>query len=246
MVALPTRNIDNLTVTLQKRINTQSSNVRGCSLLPDGKMVFSCYEQKKLTIFKSDGSKEFLINEIGSTLDVVYIGGDSIAVTSGGSKQIHVIDTNNKKQKKTIQVTSDNDGVVYIDGNLIYCSEKKGLQMISLSDESISNVINTKLSSFASVSTFADKLFYTNNDNHCVTCCDFHGNILWTFCDTSVLKDPLGISVDNNGHVFVVGYCTHNVVVISSDGKNKDNFYQLMMEYTFHRFCTMIHLQINC
>ncbi|XP_063401788.1 uncharacterized protein LOC134686012 [Mytilus trossulus] len=41
MVALPARNIDNLTMTLLKRIKTELSDVRGCSQLPGGRMVFS-------------------------------------------------------------------------------------------------------------------------------------------------------------------------------------------------------------
>ncbi|CAC5414298.1 unnamed protein product [Mytilus coruscus] len=147
MVALPTRNIDNLhyMITLQKRINTDSSNVQGRLLL------------------------------------------------SGG--------------------------VVHKDGHLIYCAGKKGLQMVNLSDESITNVINNKLPYCAYVTTFGDKLFFTNPDNDNVTCCDYHGNILWTFYDTSVLKCPLFIFVDNSGNVFVVGCYTHSVVVISSDGQ---------------------------
>jgi hypothetical protein len=35
----------------------------------------------------------------------------------------------------------------------------------------------------------------------------------------SVLQLPYGISVDNDGNVYVVGYYTHNVVVISPDGQ---------------------------
>ncbi|XP_052087503.1 uncharacterized protein LOC127724560 [Mytilus californianus] len=218
-VALPTRNIDNLILTLQKRINTGSSNVRGCSMLPGGRMIFSSFTQKKISVFKSDGSKDFEMNNAEGTFDLVFIGDDSIAVTSGCSKKINIIDTKNNKLKKTLSVNSYNGGVVYKDGHLIYCGREKGLQMVSLSDESITNVTNNKLSDLAYVTTFGDKLFYTNFDNHSVTCCDYHGNILWTFCDTSVLMHPLGISVDNGGNVFVVGRHTDNVIVISPDGQ---------------------------
>ncbi|CAG2216948.1 unnamed protein product [Mytilus edulis] len=167
MVAIPTKNIDNLTLTLLKRINTELPNVYGCSMFPDGRMVFSCFNQDKTIIFKADGSKDFEIDNIGPTFD----------------------------------------------------GTEKGLQMISLSDESVTNVINTKLSNFAYVTTFGDKLFYTNSDNDSVTCCDYHGNILWTFCGIYVLEFLLGISVDNDGNVFVAGYSTKNVVVNSSDGQ---------------------------
>ncbi|XP_071136137.1 putative autophagy-related protein 11 [Mytilus edulis] len=220
MVTMPSNNINDMTLTLQKRINTELSNVHGCSLLPDGKMVFSCFGQHKIKVFKSDGSEDFVMNDIKRTLDVVYIGDNSIAVTSGGFKQINLIDTKNKKIKKTVNVNSCNSGAAYKDGHLIYCADEKGLQKISLNDESITNVINTKLSNFSYVTTLGDKLFYTHRDNNSVTCCNYHGTILWTFCDTSVLALPNGISVDNDCNVFVLGYKTNNMVVISPDGKH--------------------------
>ncbi|CAC5364545.1 unnamed protein product [Mytilus coruscus] len=219
MVALPTRNIDNLTLKLQKSINTTLSDVYGCSLLPDDRMVFSFYSDDKIRVLKSDESKDFEIKTIGQTFDVVFIGDDSIAVTSGDSDQINIIDLKKQKLKKSIKINSYNYGVVYKDGHLIYCAEEKGLQMINLNDETITNITNTKLPDFAYVAAFGDKLFYTNNTNDSVTCCDYHGNILWTFRDKSVLLTPVGISVDNDGHVFVVGYDTHNVVVISPNGQ---------------------------
>ncbi|XP_063402598.1 uncharacterized protein LOC134686776 [Mytilus trossulus] len=220
VVPLPTRHIDNLTLTLQKRISTNMANVKGCSMLPGGRMVFSCYSKSKIGVFKSDGSVDFEINNVGDTFDVVFIGDDSIAVTSGESFNINIIDLNKQQLTKTIKVKSNNDGVAYKDGHLIYCSRKKGLKMISLSDESVTNVTKKTIPWQAHVTTFGDKLFYTNDIKHRVTCCDFHGNILWKFCDTRVLREPCGISVDNDGNVFVAGYRSGNVVVISPDGQH--------------------------
>ncbi|CAG2241606.1 unnamed protein product [Mytilus edulis] len=199
MVALPTKNIDNLTLTLQKRINTK------------------IYD--KIRVFKSDGSKDFEIKDIGGTFDVVFIGDDSIAVTSGESNKINIIDLKTHKLKKSIKVDSYTGGVTYKNGHLIYCAREKGIQMLSLNNGTITNVSSTKLPDYAYVTTFGDKLIYTNRNNHSVTCCDYHGNILWTFCDQSLLLDPAGISVDNDGNVYVAGYLTGNVVVISPDGQ---------------------------
>jgi DNA-binding beta-propeller fold protein YncE len=50
-----------------------------------------------------------------------------------------------------------------------------------------------------------------------VTCCDLHGTTQWEFNDERVLQHPYGISVDNDGNVYVVG--SNNVVVISTDGQ---------------------------
>ncbi|CAC5379973.1 unnamed protein product [Mytilus coruscus] len=220
MLALPTRTIDNLTLTLQKRINTGLSEVRGCSMLPDGRMVFSCYHQNKVKVLNSDRSTYFEMNKIGYTFDVVFIGNDSIAVTSAESDQINIINFKKHNLEKSIKVNPGNYGIVYKDGNLIYCSRNKGLKMISLSKVTIAkDVYHRELPPSAYVTAFADKLFFTNGNKNSVTCCDYHGNTLWSFRNTSVLRDPLGISADNYGNVFVVGYSSKNVVVISPNGK---------------------------
>jgi DNA-binding beta-propeller fold protein YncE len=52
-----------------------------------------------------------------------------------------------------------------------------------------------------------------------VTCCDLHGTTQWEFKDTRVLDGPVGISVDTDGNVYVVGYFSNNVVVVSSHGQ---------------------------
>jgi DNA-binding beta-propeller fold protein YncE len=69
------------------------------------------------------------------------------------------------------------------------------------------------------VATSGDKLYYTNTNTNTVICCDLHGTTQWEFKDNSVLQCPYGISVDNDGNVYVVGFDTNNVVVISSDGQ---------------------------
>ncbi|XP_063401781.1 uncharacterized protein LOC134686006 [Mytilus trossulus] len=224
MEALQTRNIENLTLTLKKHINTGMLDVRGCTLLPDGGMVFSSFGGSRVIVMTyddktSDMLKHFKIDKFGSTCDVISIGNDSIAVTSGDSYEINIIDIKNNKLKETIKLKSFNYGVAYKDGQLIYSAREKGLQAISLSDKSITDITNIRLPGFAYVTIFNDKLFFTNTSNHSVTCCDFHGNLLWMFYDESILTSPLGISADNDGNVFVVGFGTNNVVAISPDGQ---------------------------
>ncbi|CAC5396349.1 unnamed protein product [Mytilus coruscus] len=149
--------------------------------------------------------------------DVVYIGDNSVAVTS--SVTINIFNVQNKKAKKTLNIDSANYGVTLNDGKLIYCSEDKGLKMISLSYESINSITTRKMSSLTKVATHGDKLFYTNEINHNITCCDFSRNTVWTFNESSILNHQFGISVDNDGNVYVVGAWFHNMVVISTYGR---------------------------
>jgi DNA-binding beta-propeller fold protein YncE len=94
-----------------------------------------------------------------------------------------------------------------------------GLKMLNLSDENVTNIINSDMSGVCYVATYGDNLYYTDCITHTVTCCDLHGTTQWKFIDTHVPQYPLGISVDNDGNVYVVGYDTSNVVVMSPDGQ---------------------------
>lgn len=102
----------------------------------------------------------------------------------------------------------------------MYCTREKGCQMISLSDEFITNVMYNKLSVIAYVTAFGIKLFNTNYIHASVTWCDHHGNILWMFCDKSIMLCPLGNSVENGRSVYLVGGRPHNLVSISPDGQS--------------------------
>jgi DNA-binding beta-propeller fold protein YncE len=44
--------------------------------------------------------------------------------------------------------------------------------------------------------------------------------LYWEFNGEHVLQIPRGITVDNDGNVYVVGYRSNNVVVISPDGQS--------------------------
>ncbi|CAC5410389.1 unnamed protein product [Mytilus coruscus] len=217
-----TNDFDNVSLKVKQTIQTKLPNVCGCTFLPDGKMIFSCCTSDQIRVLKPNGSYDFVLNNIGPVLDVVYIGDNSVAVTSGGtagSKQIYIIDVQTRKVKKSLNVNSPNHGVTFKDGKLIYCAREKGLKMISLSDESITSITTSKMSSEGNVAIHDDKLYYTNEKNHNVTCCDFHGNTMWIFNESSALSYPCGISVDNDGNVYVAGVRSHNVVVISTDGQ---------------------------
>lgn len=91
----------------------------------------------------------------------------------------------------------------------------KKIKIKSLSKVSIAKyVVDKELRPSAYVTAFADKLFYTNGNKNSVTSYDYHGYTLWSFRNTSCLRHPHGMSADNYGNVFVVGYSSKKVVVI--------------------------------
>jgi sugar lactone lactonase YvrE len=85
--------------------------------------------------------------------------------------------------------------------------------------KSVRDIISSGMTKVYYVATSGNKLYYTNTNTHAVTCCDLHGTTQWEFKDDRVLKYPTGISVDNDGNVYVVGFGSHNVVVFSPNIK---------------------------
>ncbi|XP_071121594.1 uncharacterized protein [Mytilus edulis] len=217
---VPTKSIENIKLTVHKSIDTQGNTIFGCCILPDDRLVFTYYSVKQLKVYSNKGSKDFEIKMSCKPFDIVYIREDNtLAVSSNNPSTITIINLETKQMMKSIALGSEIYGIDLKDNQLIYSGKDKGIRMINLNDESISDLVREAMASGCYTATFRDNIYHTNNATYTVTCYNLHGKLLWTFHNESVLKSPHGIDVDNDGNVFVVGYISNNVVVISSDGK---------------------------
>ena len=221
----PPMSVVNIQLNLKQKINIKGTNIRGCSFLPDGRMVFSCYCSDTVRFINKEGIESFQISKDKTgacTYDTVYIkDNNSVAVSSGwiGKRCITIIDIESQKVMTTISMDTLIIGMTVRDRTIYYCASDRGLKMLNLSDRSVSDIISSDMSNVNYVATSGDKLYYTNTNTNTVTCCDLHGTTQWEFKDNRVLQHPRGISVDNDGNVYVVGYYSNNVVVISPDGQ---------------------------
>jgi hypothetical protein len=84
----PPVSVENIQLNLKQKINIKGTNITGCSLLPDGRMVFSCYSSDIVRFINKEGIELFQIGKYktgSGTLDTVYIKDtNSIAVSPGG------------------------------------------------------------------------------------------------------------------------------------------------------------------
>ncbi|XP_052065981.1 uncharacterized protein LOC127705677 [Mytilus californianus] len=216
------RSIENIKMKINKKINLQGKWIYGCCMLPDGRLVFTYNREGKVRVFNNQGSKEFEMKIPCGVFDIVYISNDNTLVVSSGESDkecLTIIDLERKEIKKTISLSSDNYGIVLKDNQLIYSAYNKGIRMINLYDESLSDIVREKMASEGYTATFKDNIYHTNRLNHTVTCYTLQGEIQWTFKNEIVLNNPLGIDVDSDGNVYVAGIHSNNVVVISNDGK---------------------------
>ena len=221
----PPMSVENIQLILKRKVNTKGRNIRGCSLLPDGKMVLSCYNTDTVSFFNRKGVELFQIGKDKTrccAFDTVYFKDtNSVAVSSGWGDNLCIALIGIESKVVTTIISTDTaiDGMAIRDRTIYYCARNKGLKMINLSDKSVSDIINSNMSGVYYVAISGNRLYYTNYRTHTVTCCDLHGTAQWEFKDERVLQSPRGISVDNNGNVYVVGHVSSNVVVFSPDGQ---------------------------
>jgi hypothetical protein len=221
----PPMSVANIQLNLKQKINTKGTGIRGCSLLPDGRMVFSCFISNTVRFVNKEGVELFQIGEGkpgANTYDTVYItDNNSVAVLFGwgDNRCIAIIDIESQKVMTNIPMDTNIYGMAVRGRTIYYCTTDKGLKMLNLSDRSVSDIISSSMSGVWYIATSGHKLYYTNYNTDVVTCCDLHGTTQWEFKDKRVLLGPRGISVDNDGNVYVVGYYSNNVVVISTDGQ---------------------------
>jgi hypothetical protein len=191
--------VDNIHLNLKQKVNTNAMDIKGCSLLPDGRMVCSCYKKHIVSFFNKEGVELFQIgqDQIGSyAYDTLYIKEENnLAVSSGnGDKRcITIINIESKKVMTTISMDNRIRGMAIRGRTIYYCTWNKGLKMLNLSDKSVSDIINREMCYVNYVATFGNKLYYTNWNTHTVTCCDLQGITQWEFKDERVLKSPFGI-----------------------------------------------------
>jgi hypothetical protein len=51
----PSMSVDNIQLKLKQKINIKGSGMRGCSLLPDGRMVLSCLNTGTVSFINNEG-----------------------------------------------------------------------------------------------------------------------------------------------------------------------------------------------
>lgn len=218
--------IHNIRIELKQKLDADCYSLRGCCITTKGEILITNYDEdnEKVIAINNAGKVEYSIpfTEPFKSFDVVCLDDSKIAVSTGYASEkpgISIVDLDSRKVVKFIDLPSYPYGITHDGTSLICCVEDKDIHVISCTDYSVTTIPNTVLPELSYVSTHADKIFFTNPNKNTVSCCLYNGTQVWDFKDENVLKFPKGISVDNNGNVFVNGCSSENVVVISPDGK---------------------------
>jgi ElaB/YqjD/DUF883 family membrane-anchored ribosome-binding protein len=213
--------INDKSLKLKRKVKTSGSSVRGCCVTTTGLMLFTLHYGFQLMVVYGDGSIKKV--PVRNCFDVVCIDDNTAAVTTGelsSAPGINIVNIARLSITKFVRLPGNTYGITYYNDSLICCIENKYVHVLSCSEDfRISTIPNTNTLGYSYVVAFKGKICYTNQRKKTITCCLFNGTPVWQFKKEDILGNPHGITVDENGNLYVVGERTSNTVVISADGQ---------------------------
>jgi len=216
--------INDIKLTLHTTFNIPkgkgSTFIAGCIVCPNGKIIFAdLLYHNRLVILNDDGTLDKVITcSLGDPFDVTCLYDATVVVST--TNGIEIININSTKTERRIETSKPCYGITHHNGVLFWCENKRGIQMMKLSNDRVTTLVkqdNLPYDSF--IATSGDKIYQTTNDNSTVTCYTMKGEKLWQYKDVSVLTYPYGITVDNKSNVYVTSFTSNTVVVIAPDGR---------------------------
>jgi DNA-binding beta-propeller fold protein YncE len=198
-----------------------NNDITGCIVRPNGKMIFVNfdYTNQRLNIINEDGTLDKVITCLSmNSFDVTCLDDTTVAVST--YNDIEIINIDSTKTERRIKTSQPCYGITHHNGVLLWCEYRRGIQMMKLSDDIVTTLVKQiNLLHISYLTTCGDKIYQTNCYTSTVTCYTIKGEKLWEFKDESVLKDPRGVTVDNNSNVYATSRSSNKVVVLEADGR---------------------------
>ncbi|XP_063414095.1 uncharacterized protein LOC134696307 [Mytilus trossulus] len=228
--------ISQFSVQVKKRKRQQSNEIRGITVLPNGRIILADNGTSKLYIVNDNGKLYKLIScpTAGTgPFDVTYIKDHEVAISH--SRGIQIININSGTVLESIKTDGECRGIAHNNGTIICCVKSKGIQCIQISNKTISTLVKYHENiDPLGISVYGNKIYETSYNYPAVNCYTLEGKRLWHFiAEDFDLVQPTGIAVDNNSNVYIAFPFYHSIIVLSSDGKkfkniltHKDGLYQ--------------------
>ncbi|XP_071155116.1 uncharacterized protein [Mytilus edulis] len=212
------QNIHNINLKLKQKFDIKVTNISGCIVLPDNRIIIADYYGSELMEYNNDGQHIRNIPNSNAPFSLTAIDTDRIAVTFGDKKYLEIINTTGKSKRKTVKCSDNCWGISYQDQKLYVIVFGQGIVVMDLNGKTL-NTIDIHVSSVYNITATSDRIYYTDIDSDTVHCCSMTGQEIWVFKDKSI-SFPRGLSVDSNQNVFVVGEDFNNLTLIQHDGKD--------------------------
>ena len=221
ILILKQRTIDDVVLRKVQQIDLSGNDIQGCTIMKDGNILFT--ESKSNQVLKYDTNGQLISKlKVNSwVFDITAIDNSHVAVScGGGGHTIHLIDVDRLQLTGNIDTSDRTYGITCHGVLLIYCTHSNGIRSFNMFTRKSIEIIPGSTGEFWNTYITSDNnyIYHSNHNTNSVVCYDFNGVKKWCYSN-DLLKEPKGITVDSNSNIYVAGFKSNNVVVISPDGK---------------------------
>ena len=217
-------------VNIQLSDDDKTPSICGCTFLSNCRILLCDFKNKKMKLLDSDMSVKKILNLSGYPYNVTAVGENEAIITFGsGDNNLQYLYTDPElKCGITVTLPSKCYGL-HIVNNEIYTSTHKDsghdeIWRLDRSGNILSKIVLTQSSSDwpnylgLCLAGSSPRVYLTDFRNDRMTCFQLDGKMVYQYEDKE-LKRPHGIYVDSAGNSLVCGTNSHNVVVITADGR---------------------------
>jgi hypothetical protein len=213
------REVGNVTMSkiLSFKVPPKENNmVWDCLVTDDGLFIFSNCYHKCLHIFESDGTVKRNLYLLYQPKRVTQLN-KQILVIYDQQSIIHVIDLTNFNVVNEIKVKALPYSICTFNSNIFVGLLHDGFLIIDVKGNVLKEIKKTFERPYYIV--VANDTIYTPKwTENKIVCLDTDGNQLFEMFNKD-LKEPVGITSDSDGNLYVVGFQSNNIFLFSKDGQ---------------------------
>ncbi|XP_065945029.1 E3 ubiquitin-protein ligase TRIM71-like [Magallana gigas] len=219
-VNLNVKNIDYIHAKVNKisEFTIQGANIKGGTFMSSGNLFLADLDGRRCILCDTNGVilQEVKLQE--APWDV-FTEGEEILVTNPKNKSILKIDSTSLEIIETVPVGCSCNGIA-TSGNTTAISTSNSVEIFYDSfDVTKRRTLSSGIGSvFDVVIDDENNVICTSPSKNVVKKLDLQGNVLFTY-NHKELKYPYGVTTDSEGNIFINGFISNNIHILSRVGK---------------------------
>ena len=206
----------------------QYPSIMGCTFLTNSRILLCDWNNYSIKLLDSNMSVEKSLKLSDKPCNVAAVGENEVIVTLNSNDLQYMYTYPNLKLGKKITLPAKCYGLHVVNGEIYTAYHKNSghdeIWRLDRAGNIMNKIVLTQSSSGKSeylglcLTGSNPRAYFTDWYNYRVTCVQLDGKIVYQYKDKE-LKRPNGIYVDSAGNSLVCGSASHNVVVITADGR---------------------------
>ncbi|XP_052100891.1 uncharacterized protein LOC127734900 [Mytilus californianus] len=223
------KHIDQISFTkkLDFKLPTNLGEVKVAGCCNNEKGLFLLADQSKkprIIVLEPNGTLVCEIPLQQQPNNVVYVS-KTIFVSSYLSRTLTSIDFETRQVKKTIQFGYECEALAVVGDKILLHLIDKEYTLYDLNLVEVAK-IPIRIRNAPYLSYFDEKIYIAQWKENVVYCYTMTGKMIWKYQHADI-RGPEGITIDNYGNLFVCGFYSKNISVISPNGEHSRNLLNL-------------------